>query len=200
MTGDDGVLKASTLEEMSHVRAMVDHASWKLAWGTGLELYRRDDHVFVGHGGAMPGHLAGLVVNRKTKIGAVVLTNTGSGASPEKLALDLAVAAIEALPPAAESWKPGEPAPPEIEPLLGRWWVEGSEMVFSWRKGRLEAKLVDGAPGRETSWFEPEGEDRFRSVEGRERGEVLRVVRDAEGEIEKLYFATYPLKREPSTF
>ena len=51
-----------------------------------------------GHGGAMPGHLAGLVVNRKTKIGAAVLTNTGAGASPEKLALDLAVAAIEALP------------------------------------------------------------------------------------------------------
>ena len=34
----------------------------------------------------------------KTKIGAVVLTNTGAGAGPEKLALDLAVAAIEALP------------------------------------------------------------------------------------------------------
>ena len=96
--GDDRVLAAATLEEMAHVRAMVDHAGWKLAWGTGLELYRSGDHVFVGHGGAMPGHLAGLVVNRKTKIGAAVLTNTGAGASPEKLALDLAVAAIEALP------------------------------------------------------------------------------------------------------
>jgi hypothetical protein len=145
--GDDRVLKASTLEEMAHVRAMVDHEGWKLAWGTGLELYRRDDHVFVGHGGAMPGHLAGLVVNRKTKIGAAVLTNTGAGASPDKLAIDLAVAAIEALPVASDAWQPGEPAPAEIEPLLGRWWVEGSEMVFSWRKGRLEAKLVDGHQG-----------------------------------------------------
>ena len=95
----------------------------------------------------MPGHLAGLAVNRKTKIGAAVLTNTGAGASPEKLALDLAVAAIEALPAAAETWQPGEAAPPEIEPLLGRWWVEGSELVFSWRNGRLEAKLV-GRPSR----------------------------------------------------
>ena len=197
--GDDLVLKASTLEEMAHVRAMVDHEGWKLAWGTGLELYRSGDHVFIGHGGAMPGHLAGLAVNRKTKIGAAVLTNTGAGASPEKLALELAVAAIESLPPAAEAWQPGELAPPEIEPLLGRWWVEGSEMVFSWRKGRLEGKLVDGPPGRDTSYFAAEGEDRFRSVEGRERGELLRVVRDAEGGIEKLYFATYPLRREPST-
>ncbi|HEX4931002.1 MAG TPA: serine hydrolase domain-containing protein [Gaiellaceae bacterium] len=200
VTGDDRVLAASTLEEMSHVRAMVDHEGWKLAWGTGLELYRRDDHLFVGHGGAMPGHLAALVVNRKTKIGAAVLTNSGAGASPEKLALDLAVAAIEALPAAADPWQPGEPAPPEIEPLLGRWWVEGSEIVLSWRKDRLEAKLVDGAPGRDTSYFAPEGEDRFRSVEGRERGELLRIVRNDDGSIEKLYFATYPLRREPSTF
>jgi CubicO group peptidase (beta-lactamase class C family) len=200
VAGDDRVLKASTLEEMSHVRAMVDHAGWKLAWGTGLELYRRGEHVFVGHGGAMPGHLAGLAVNRKTKIGAAVLTNSGAGAAPEALALDLAVKAIEELPVPPEAWQPGEAAPAEIEPLLGRWWVEGSEMVFAWRKGRLEAKLLDGPPGRDTSYFAPDGEDRFRSVEGRERGELLRVVRDADGAIEKLYFATYPLRREPSTF
>jgi len=198
--GNDLVLRESTLEEMSHVRAMVDHAGWKLAWGTGLELYRRDDHVFVGHGGAMPGHLAALAVNRKTKIGAAVLTNSGAGPSPEQLALELAVTAIEALPQGSDAWQPGEPAPPEIEPLLGRWWVEGSEMVFSWRQGRLEAKLVDGPPGRDTSTFVQEGEDVFRSAEGRERGELLRVVRNEDGSVEKLYFATYPLRREPSTF
>ena len=198
--GDDRVLKASTLEEMSHVRTMVDHEGWKLAWGTGLELYRREDHVFVGHGGAMPGHLAALVVNRTSKIGAAVLTNTGAGATPEQLALDLAVAAIEALPPATDAWQFGEAPPAEIEALLGRWWVEGSELVFAWRKGRLEGKLVDGVPGRDTSYFAPDGEDRFRSVEGRERGELLRVVRNDDGTVEKLYFATYPLRREPSTF
>jgi CubicO group peptidase (beta-lactamase class C family) len=198
--GDDRVLAANTLEEMAHVRTMVDHAGWTLAWGTGLELYRRGDRVFVGHGGAMPGHLAGLVVERKTGIGAAVLTNTGAGASPEKLALDLAVAAIEALPAAAEAWRPESAPPAEIEPLLGPWWTEGHEIVLSWRGGRLAAKLLDGVPGRDTSYFAPEGEDRYRSVEGRERGELLRVVRDADGAVEKLYFATYPLRREPSTF
>jgi len=72
-------------------------------------------------------------------------------------------------------------------------------MVLSWRQSRLEAKLIGGAPGRDTSYFDPDGDDRFRSVEGRERGELLRVVRNGAGEIEKLYFATYPLRREPST-
>jgi CubicO group peptidase (beta-lactamase class C family) len=198
--GDDRVLKSPTLEEMSHARVMVDHAGWALAWGTGLELYRSGEHLFVGHGGAMPGHLAGLVVNRKTKIGAAVLTNTGAGAGPEKLALELAVAAIEALPAATDAWEPAEQPPPELEPLLGRWWTEGDEIVISWRKGRLEALLVDGAPGRNVSYLDPEGGDRWRVAEGRERGELLRVVRDRGGGIEKLYFATYPLRREPSTF
>jgi CubicO group peptidase (beta-lactamase class C family) len=198
--GDDRVLKAATLEEMAQVRVMVDHAAWTLAWGTGLELYRRGETVFVGHGGAMPGHLAALVVDRQTKVGASVLTNTGAGASPEKLALDLAGATIAALPSPVEPWRPGETAPPEVAPLLGLWWTEGHQLVLSWRRGRLEARLLDGVPGRDTSYLEPDGTDRWRSVEGRERGELLRVVRDADGGIEKLYFATYPLRREASTF
>jgi CubicO group peptidase (beta-lactamase class C family) len=200
VTGDDRVLAAATLEEMSHVRTMVDHERWTLAWGTGLELYRAGEHVFVGHGGAMPGHLAALVANRTTGVGAAVLTNTSAGGRPEALALDLARTAIELLPAEQESWLPGEPAPPELEPLLGRWWSEGHELVFSWRQGRLEARLVDGAPGRDTSVFEPEADDRYRCVEGRERGEVLRLVRAEDGAVEKLYFATYPLTRKPSTF
>ncbi len=196
--GDDRVLAATTLEEMSHVRVMVDHERWTLAWGTGLELYRRGDRVFVGHGGAMPGHLAGLVVHRTTGIGAAVLMNTAAGVAPETLALDLAVAAIDALPETARPWQPGKPPPAEVEPLLGRWWTEGEEIVLAWR-GRLEAKLIGGAPGRDLSVFAPEGEG-YRCVEGRERGELLRIVRGVNGEVEKLYFATYPLRREPSTF
>ncbi len=198
--GDERVLAAGTLEEMSHVRAMVDHERWSLAWGTGLELYRSGEHVFVGHGGAMPGHLAGLVANRKTGIGAAVLMNTSAGGQPEALALALATAAIEALPTEPEGWQPGEPAPADVEPLLGRWWSEGDELVLAWRRGRLEARLVAGPAGRDTSYFEPVAEDVYRCVEGRERGELLRVVRGAAGEVEKLYFATYPLRREPSTF
>jgi hypothetical protein len=185
---------------MAQVRAMVDHERWAVAWGTGLALSRAGEHLFVGHGGAMPGHLAGLVVNRKTGIGAAVLTNSGAGPAPERLALELAVAGIEALPQSTEAWRPGEEPPDEIEPLLGRWWTEGHELVFSWRGGRLESRLVDGAPGRDVSRFEPEGDDTFRVVEGRERGELLRVVRDAAGSIEKLYFATYPVKRDPTAF
>jgi CubicO group peptidase (beta-lactamase class C family) len=198
--GDDRVLSAATLEEMSHVRAMVDHARWTVAWGLGLALTRSGDHIFVGHGGAMPGHLAGLVVNRSTGIGAAVLTNTSAGGKPEALALELAKTAIEALPAEPEPWRPGEEPPADVVELLGRWWSEGHELVFSWRSGRLQVRLVDGVPGRDISYLERVDEERWRVAEGRERGELLRVVRSAGGDVEKLYFATYPLTRAASTF
>ena len=111
----------------------------------------------------------------------------------------LVEAALDELAPAADPWTPEKPPPAEIEPLLGRWWSEGSESVFSWRAGRLEARLA-AVPDREPSVFEPEGTDRYRTRSGPERGEVLRVVRGESGEIEKLYWATYPFTREPKAF
>ena len=35
---------------------------------------------------------------------------------------------------------------------------------------------------------------------GRERGEVLRVVRDEQGVVTRLYWATYPFTRTPEIF
>ncbi len=198
--GDPAVLAKQTLDEMALVQAMVDQARWALGWGLGLQLVRKGDRVYAGHGGAMPGFLAFVCVSREDGIGAVALTNTSARAAPDVLALELAEVAIEALPLEPEPWRPDEGAPAEVEPLLGRWWSEGDELVVRWRKGRLEAQLVGGPAGRDTSYLEPEGDDRWRIVEGRERGELVRAVRDANGAIEKLYMATYPLTRAPATF
>ena len=169
-------------------------------WGLGLELYRRGDRVLVGHGGAMPGFLAGLVVHRGERTGAVVLTNTGAEAAPEALALDLAVATLDALPRTPPVWEPAACAPAELDGILGQWWTEGERVVLALRGGRFQAELVGGPVGRNVSFFEPDGVDRWRVVEGRERGELLRAVRGDDGAVTKLYFATYPLTRAPSTF
>jgi hypothetical protein len=90
--------------------------------------------------------------------------------------------------------------PAEIAPLLGDWWVEGERLVSSYRNGRLEVDPVAGTPGRTRSVLAREGPDRFRVVEGRERGEQLRVSRDEQGEVVKLYFATYAVTRRPKVF
>jgi hypothetical protein len=80
------------------------------------------------------------------------------------------------------------------------WWTEGEEIVLALRRGRFRAELIGGPAGRNVSWLEPDGVDRWRVVDGRERGELLRAVRDDDGMVTKLYFATYPLTRAPSTF
>ena len=185
---------------MARVQTMVDEERWTLGWGLGLELYRRDERVLVGHGGAMPGFLAALAVHRAERTGAVVLTNTSAEARPVALALDLAVAALDAVPRPAPPWAPGGVVPTELEGVLGHWWTEGDPIVLSLRCGRFRAELVGGPPGRSVSWFEADGVDRWRVVEGRERGELLRAVRDEQGAVTRLYLATYPLTRAPSTF
>ncbi len=198
--GRDGVLARSTLDEMARVQTMADHVQWTLGWGLGLELFRSGDRVLAGHGGAMPGFLAGLAVSRADGIGAAVLTSASTGAKAEDLAVRLTCAALDALPVETSPWMPGDPPPVEVEDLLGSWWTEGNELVFSHRDGRFQATLVAGPAGRNVSSFEREAPDLFRVVEGRERGEQLRVVRDDAGAVVKLYFATYPVTRTPQTF
>ena len=199
--GADGVLATSTADEMARPVAFVDPDTWTVGWGLGVGLYRRGERVFCGHGGAMPGFLASLVVNRPTRIGAVALMNTSTGAMPDLLAVELAELALDQLPPRPpDRWAASRDTPSELSGVLGIWWTEGDQIVISHLGGRLQADLVHGVPGRKISSFEREADDTWRCVEGRERGELLRIVRDETGAVVKLSFATYPLTRDPQTF
>ena len=82
--------------------------------------------------------------------------------------------------------------------MPGRWWSEGEEFVFRFRKGRLEAQLARSvlAPGV----FERAEADVYRTVAGRERGELLRLIRDESGRVTKMYWATYPFTKAPEVF
>jgi CubicO group peptidase (beta-lactamase class C family) len=194
---DPAVLAPSTVEQMHTVQVMAEPERWLLAWGLGLQLHRRGDRILAGHGGAMPGFLAQLVYSRAERVGIAVLTNSSAWPRVEEFALELADAAVDVLGRVPEEWRPAGPPPPELASLLGRWWSEGNEFVVSYRNGRLEARMVSLPEWRPPAVFEPDGEDRFRGVSGRERGELLRVVRDERGEPIKLYWATYPCTRTP---
>jgi beta-lactamase family protein len=177
---DEAVLAAASVAEM-HELQIVAEPDWTLGWGLGIGLVRRGERIFGGHTGGFPGFLSMFVYSWRDRSGAVVLTNSGRWSKLSETGLALAEAALEELAPELEPWASEEPPPEEIVPLLGRWWSEGSETVFSWRHGKLEARLATALTEREPSVFEQEGEDRFRTVSGGERGEVLRVVRDEAG-------------------
>jgi CubicO group peptidase (beta-lactamase class C family) len=191
--GDGSVLATATLDEMWSPQSMLNPDDWTVGWGLGLELVSHQGRVFGGHGGAMPGFLAGLYVSRQTKTGAAVLTNAGSRAPTRDIALELADATIELWPPEIEPWRPESAPPPEIEAILGRWWSEGHEHVFSWEGGKLTSRM-EGAPKRiKPTVFEPLPEGGFRAVEGRERGERLRVEGD------QMVWGGYPFSRTQET-
>ncbi len=196
---DPAVLKPETVDEMGSVQVMVD-VGWKSGYGLGLQLFRDGERVYAGHGGAMPGFLAGVAVGRAEKAGAAVLTNTSAGTDPTIHAVKLVAKSLELDPPAPALWKPQDAAPEALRPLLGRWWSEGAEFVFFCREGKLHARLDQAPPGKEPAVFEPAGDDRFRTVAGRENGEWLRVVRDEHGAVTKLYWATYAFTRDPQVF
>jgi CubicO group peptidase (beta-lactamase class C family) len=196
---DEALLAPATVDQMHQLRIMAE-PDWTLGWGLGIELWRRGDRIFGGHTGGFPGFISMLVYSRRERIGAVVLTNSGRWPKATDTGLRLLEAALEELAPAPEPWVPEEAPPAEIAPLLGRWWSEGHEFVFSWRGGRLEARVATAPAERAPSVFEPDGDDRFRTISGDERGELLRVVRDEGGDAVKLYWATYPFTRAPEVF
>ncbi len=198
--GADGVLSAPTLEEMSQPEIMTDTERWSEAFGLGLLLERRDDRVFVGHSGGMPGFVTGMMVRRSDDLGAVVLTNSSSGTAPIALAVELASLVLDEQPSVPLPWRPAEPVPDEIEPLLGRWWTEGAPLALSWRDGALQLRFDAASDRVKPAVFERIDDDTYRVVSGHEQGELLRIERAADGSVSRLKLATYPVTREPQTF
>jgi hypothetical protein len=191
--GQDGVLDPNTVEEMWFPQVMYYPDDWVLGWGLGLMLFNESGTIFGGHGGAMPGHLAGVYINRKTQIGAAALTNSGSRAEMDGFAIRLARKAIELWPEPVEPWRPEEEPPTDVRAILGVWWSEGTQFVFTWEQGSLRAKVAGLAPGRGETTFERDGEGWVASA-GRERGEQLRV------DAEQLVWAGYPFTRTQQPF
>lgn len=195
---DPAVLAPATVEAMCRPLVILDPDTWTLGYGLSFGMVRRGERVYVGHGGAMPGFLTGLRVSRKDRLGAVVWVNSSAGAEPIVLAADLLDLVLDAEPTPVTTWVPEAPTP-DLAELLGPWWSEGEELVFTVREGRLWAAVRGGGPLFE-SRFVAEGPDRFRVDLGRERGELLEIVRDATGLVTRMYFATYAVTRQPLAF
>lgn len=198
-TPDPAVLAPATVTEMCAPVVMNDLDSWSGGHGLGLELYRRGDRVLVGHGGSMPGYLANVAVHRPSRTGVVVFANayTLRGTSIQALCLDVldAVLATEPLPPAP--WQPAPEAPAEIESLLGRWWWMGREYESTLDHATGELVINSLTRPREAMRFALESADRWRGVSGDNDGEILQVIRTANGSPELLDIATFLFARDP---
>ncbi|TYB98366.1 beta-lactamase family protein [Micromonospora sp. WP24] len=202
------VLAPATLEEMRWPVTVTDEALWGGGFGLGLILVPQGERVMhVGHDGAMPGFLAGVYGRRGGEgtpgaMGCAVLVSAGSASEALDLPHQLLAAAVEHDPAEIEPWRPGPPAPAALRGVLGRWWGEGYEYVFSWHDGALRARGAGDPPGRPPAVFTPlpDRPDVFRTVSGREVGELLRLGRDDRGAVVRMHWATYRFTRNQETF
>jgi CubicO group peptidase (beta-lactamase class C family) len=203
------VLAAATVEEMRWPRTISDETRWSAAFGLGLLLVPQGSEriVHVGHDGAMPGFLAAAYGRLggdgvPSALGAAVLGSSGTGVEVLQAPHALLAAAVDEDPAEITPWTPGEPAPATLRSVLGRWWGEGFEYVFSWRDGRLSARAADDSSGRPPAVFVPvDGStDLLRTESGREAGELLRLTRNGSGAVVRMHWATYRFTRGQETF
>ena len=194
----DEILSSATLDEMCRPLIMTDVDCWARAYGLGYDLQRIGERVLAGHGGSMPGFVAGLRVRRQDKVGAVVFANSTAGAEPVALAGQLVKAVLDAEPSMVPEWAPSQPQP-DFAGILGSWWTEGEEIAFEVRENILWSRIPGGLPVADTRFVRVDGE-RFRAVAGRESGELLEITRGPGGDVERMHFATYALTRAPTAF
>jgi CubicO group peptidase (beta-lactamase class C family) len=194
----DEVLSFESLDEMCRPLIMTDVEGWARAYGLGYDLQRTGERVLAGHGGSMPGFLAGLRVRRQDRVGAVVFANSTAGAEPVTLAGQLVNAVLDTEPTLAHVWTPSQPQP-DFEGIVGSWWAEGEEIVFEVRDNVLWSRVPGGLPIADTRFARVDG-GRFRAVAGREGGELLEITRGNDGRVEGMHFATYSLTRTPRSF
>jgi CubicO group peptidase (beta-lactamase class C family) len=198
---DPAVLSPDTMEEMCQPQVMRDLEDWTGAMGLGFFLARSPGgRTWVGHTGGMPGHVTGVFTHRESGTGGIVLMNASTPPDPSAFAVELAEHVVTHDPVEEAAWQPGTSVPGELAGLRGTWFTEGTPFVFSVVQGRLEARHPELPRHRPSSVFEQVGDDLYRTVAGRERGELLRVTRDDSGTPVRLHWATYLCTREPLSF
>lgn len=173
LLGDTGgVLSPDTVEEMT-VPAGVDSSSpgWA-GYGLGVQVLRAGDATLVGHGGSMPGFLAGLWADRAEGTAAIALGNTTTGLDgglPAGLLADVREREPRVLAP----WTPS-PSPVPLEELGPYYWGPSPYVLRAVAGGLLHLGGL-GRPGR-ASRFRPGPDGTWVGLEGYWAGETLRFA------------------------
>ncbi len=188
LLGDSGdVLSPATVEEMT-LPAGIDSSSpgWS-SYGRGVQVQRIDGVTYVGHGGSMPGFLAGLWADREEGTAALALGNTTTGMDgglPTAMLADVRAAE----PRIVDVWAPS-PSPVPLE-LLGPWFWGPSPYVLRAVAGGLLHLGGLGRPGR-SSRFRARPDGTWVGLDGYFAGETLRLDPVA------LNLATFVFTRTP---
>jgi D-alanyl-D-alanine carboxypeptidase len=185
--GGTRVLASGSLREMHRVRSMENN--WLSGNGIGFGGRRLKDRIWLGHGGGYPGYTTQTLFNLDTKVGVIVLTNTGDS-GPNDIATQLintvgeAVIKASADKPKQVAWDPS--------------WARFAGRYRGARGGETEVVLLNNKLVMMSPWattldnvtnLEPIGDGRFRLIAPTGGGPVGEVVRFAErnGRVVRMY-------------
>ncbi len=198
LTGDSGdVLSADTVAEMCEAIVWDEPASGPptSGYGLGVSVQWLDGRRLVGHGGSMPGFLAGLLVDRSCGDGVAVLANATTGMDV-RLPVDLleVLAKHEPVPP--EPWRPAADVDVAALELVETWYWGPQPLLVRLRAdGLLQLSPLDGRD--RAARLRPRGDGTWVGLDGYYAGEGLRVVRHPDGTVRHLDLASFVLTRTP---
>lgn len=191
LDGHPDVLDRDALLRAAHPQAGDQADQLTGAYGLGFQLMRAGSRALVGHGGSMPGFLAGCFVDRDRGTGAVVLANATTG-----LAGDLLTGLLEELedcePTVVAPWRPAPGVPEALAALLGTWHWGNTHFTFT-----LEGDEVVARTGGREKWRFAEADGRVLGTRGYHTGEEVHVARRDDGSVSHLEIATFVLTRTP---
>jgi CubicO group peptidase (beta-lactamase class C family) len=188
-----GLLSAVTLQEMRSPIALDDRsgAAWTGAYGLGCQLWNIDGTRYAGHGGSMPGFLAGVRVNLETGDGCVVFANATSGLG--ELISDLMALLADREPITPGPWA-ADPDQASVLELTGDWFWGTVEFTMSAGRGGY---LVLGEPGAGRGCRLKPVAGGWTGLDGYYSGETLTVVRDGQGRVSHLDVGSFRFSRIP---
>jgi CubicO group peptidase (beta-lactamase class C family) len=188
-----GLLATDTLKEMRSPIALDDRlgAAWTGAYGLGLQLWNLDGVRYAGHGGSMPGFLAGLRVNLETDDGCVVFANATAGLGD--IIADLMDLLADREPITPKTWSADHDQTAVLE-LTGEWYWGPSAFTMS---AVRDGYLVLGEPGAGRGCRFKPAAGGWIGLDGYYSGETLTVVRDGSGQVSHLDVGSFRFTRTP---
>lgn len=194
--GDERVLGQASVREMRTPSVPPESGDWDSVYGLGMQIVRRDGRTLVGHGGSLPGFVAGLWVSVEDGVAAVALANATSGPLTASVAADLVRIVAEAEPRFPEPWRPLPEFEPALLELTGPWYW--GTYSFALRLVVDNGVVLEplGGTGR-GSRFVAEPDGTWTGLDGYYAGETLHVVRREDGSVSHLDLGSFVFTREP---
>ena len=172
------VLSTSSLEEMFEpAGGEIGDGSW-MGYGLGVMVLASDGRLLVGHGGSMPGFLAGVFVDRLEQTGAVSLSNATSGGDGA-LHGDLLRIVREHEPHVGEPWRAAATYDEQAMRLVGPWYWGPSACTMTLHADGMLTLSWIGRSMREIR-FARGVDGTWHGLDGYYAGETLRPAADGD--------------------